>query len=255
MTRVQSLGTGSGGNCFAVTHRDATVLVDAGFTAHDIARRMKAAGLAVESVVALLLTHEHGDHVNGAATFAIRHRVPVYATQGTYKHVPGLRRRGVRFKVLAPDWPAAVGPFRVLPFLVPHDAAEPVGYLIEANGACIGVTTDLGHVSDCVRERWSTADVLVAESNHDVDMLRLGPYPERLKERVLSLEGHLSNAGLGAYLSSRAARRLRHLMLAHLSKVNNDPSLALQNARASLLGSAVDVTVAGQDEPGPIVEV
>lgn len=245
---VGALGSGSGGNSFYVESGGEAVLVDAGFSGLEIARRLRAAGIDPASVAGIFLTHEHGDHVHGAATFARRHRVVVHATRGTERNVPSIRRHAARVRHLVAGTPVDVGRFRVTPFSIPHDASDPVGYVVEVDGCRIALTTDLGHVSATVARAWASADVLVVESNHDVDMLRLGPYPPRLKDRVCSPAGHLSNEALAGFLATQG-KRVRHLLLAHLSKVNNDPSLALLTAQMALDGAAVAISLAVQEHP------
>ncbi|MFN7972645.1 MAG: MBL fold metallo-hydrolase [Acidobacteriota bacterium] len=255
MARLTVLGTGSGGNCFYVGSNGRGILVDAGFRAKEIEARMRSLDLEPRAVDGIFLTHEHGDHVRGAANFATRHALPVHSTRATYRSVPSLRRRKVRFQAIEPGQAFTTGPFTVTPFSIPHDAQDPVGYLVDVDGVRIGITTDLGHVTPVVRTAWCTADVLVVESNHDIDMLRLGPYPASLKERVLSLRGHLSNDALAGFFAERLLRPLNRVVLAHLSKVNNHPNLALATARRALGGAAVHLSVAAQDEPTPIVEL
>jgi phosphoribosyl 1,2-cyclic phosphodiesterase len=245
---IGALGSGSGGNCFYVAAGGQVVLVDAGFSGLEIARRLRLAGLDPLAVAGIFLTHEHGDHVHGAATFGRRHKVVVHATRGTERQVPSIRRHSVRVRHVAPEVELVLGPFQVTPFSIPHDATDPVGSLVEAEGCRIAVTTDLGHVSSGVARAWASADVLVVESNHDVDMLRLGPYPPRLKDRVCSPAGHLSNEALAGFLAVHR-KRMRHLLLAHLSKVNNDPSLALLTAQMALDGEAVAIVLATQEQP------
>lgn len=255
MPRLTVLGTGSGGNCFYIGSGASGILIDAGFRAKELEARMRLMGIDPFGIEGIFLTHEHGDHVRGAANFATRHALPVHATRATYKSVLSLRRRRVRFQAVEPSRPFSIGRFTVTPFAIPHDAADPVGYLVDVDGVRVGITTDLGHVSPIVRSAWITADVLVVESNHDIDMLRLGPYPATLKDRVLSLRGHLSNDALAGFLSERLLRPLSRLVLAHLSKVNNHPNLALATARRALDGSSVDLSVASQDEPTPMMEL
>lgn len=245
---VGALGSGSGGNCFYVAAGNQVVLVDAGFSGLEIARRLRLAGHDPHAVAGIFLTHEHGDHVQGAGTFGRRHKVVVHATRGTERHVPSIRRHGARVRHVDPGTELVLGPFRVTPFSIPHDATDPVGYLVEVGGCRVALTTDLGHVSAGVARAWASADVLVVESNHDVDMLRLGPYPPRLKDRVCSPAGHLSNEALAGFLATHR-RGVRHLLLAHLSKINNDPSLALLTAQMALDGASVAIALALQEQP------
>ena len=249
MISVGTIGTGSGGNGFFVARDDALLLIDCGFAAREVERRLEQLGRRPEMIRGLLLSHEHGDHVKGATAMSRRYRVTVHATRGTYRGVPSLRRKKVRFEELAPGQPVQIPPFGVEPFPVVHDAASPVGFLVETGGCRIAFTTDLGQVSAAVRSAWDRADVLVVESNHDLDMLRLGPYPEVLKQRVASPSGHLSNQALAGYLRLRRSRRPDRVVLTHLSEANNDPGLAVLSARTALDGASVPVSAFTQRDP------
>jgi phosphoribosyl 1,2-cyclic phosphodiesterase len=206
-------------------------------------------------VEAILVTHEHSDHNRGARVLARRLKVPVYATAGTLERTE--LAVDVVSHVLKSGEAGTVGPFDVLPFNTPHDAAEPVGFILGAQGLKVGVVTDLGYCTELVKERLSGVDALVIEANHDEKMLMEGPYPWFLKQRVKSRTGHLSNLAAAELLGSQSHTGLQHVVLAHLSEVNNDPALAGDVARSAggIRGNGTRVAVARQAAPLPVIVV
>jgi len=251
------LGSGSGGNATVVEGGDGCLLLDAGFSCRELERRLDAVGRSATDVDAVLLTHEHEDHSRGVQWFVRRHRVPVYCTRGTYR---GLRQRGPGSfaRPMGPGVPLAAAGFRIQVFPVPHDALEPVGIVVESSGGYrLALATDLG----CrTAEAWNSLrdlDILLLESNHDLDMLRTGPYPWRLKERVASSRGHLSNEDAAAGLELLLGDRLTWVVLCHLSRTNNTPVFAAAASQRVLdrRGSSARLLVADQYEPGPWLEV
>ena len=224
--RLTVLGSGSGGNATLIEGGGARVLLDAGFSCRTLAQRLRAVGVEPGTIDALLVTHEHVDHVRGAAGFSAAFGTPIHATRGT-----ALAAGLAGVETVAAGRRFALGDLAILPFAVPHDAAETVGFLLEARGSRVGYATDLGHVPEGVRRDLGDCDLLVLESNHDREMLRLGPYPERVKARVLSRHGHLDNEQAADLLCDVACGRTRAVVLAHLSRTNNRPDLALETAR------------------------
>lgn len=194
---------------------------------------MSEAGLKDTPVDAILVTHGHADHVQGVVPYASRHQVPVFMNAGTREEVPGLAAVD-RWEEFRPGIPFTIGDLTVEPFAVSHDAAQPVGFRFTGEGVRGALATDLGEISPLVAERLRECDWLVLESNHDEHMLRLGPYPWNLKQRVLSRMGHLSNTAIAAFLREAFDGVARHLFLAHLSRQNNDPVIALRSAREAL---------------------
>lgn len=249
------LGSGSSGNCLVVDSDRGRLLVDAGFSCREIERRLDAVGLSTRAFDGLVLTHEHGDHVRGASRFVRRHGVRIYATRGT---LSGLRLPSdlLRPFILEAGRSVEVGPFRLEPFDVPHDAREPIGLVIEQEGVRLGVAADLGSKSS----GWSQLrelDALVLEANHDLEMLEAGPYPWHLKKRIAGAKGHLSNREAALALEQILSDRLRWVVLYHLSTTNNLPMLA-EEAVAQVLakaGSNTEVSVSHQHEPTPWMHV
>lgn len=219
--RICVLGSGSSGNAVLVEGPEGYVLVDAGFSWREIKSRARRAGFPLEGVEAIVLTHEHADHTRGLKTL-YRRGTTLIASQGT------LRALGHRFRRALPlDGEVEAAGLKIRSFPVPHDAAEPVGIVLEGGGRRVGIATDLGKVTDLVRARLSGCKALVFEANHDLAMLLSGPYPWALKLRILGPLGHLSNDAAGEALAE-LSEGTRYVFLAHLSQENNRPGLALE---------------------------
>ncbi len=237
-----SLGSGSAGNALLVRSRNACVMLDCGFGPRELERRLATRGMHPRDINAILVTHEHSDHVGGVAAVARRFGIEVYATAGTAK-AARLDPQGVT--VLESERAVSIADIEVLPVTVPHDAREPCQFVFGHTGRSLGVLTDLGHVSRLVRERFSACDALVLECNHDERMLEDGPYPYPLKRRVGGNHGHLSNAQAAELLSGSQISALQHLVAAHLSEQNNHP-LKAREALSAVLGHERGLQVADQ---------
>lgn len=228
------------------------ILLDAGFSCRELERRMALCGVAPTSIEAIVLTHEHEDHVRGVDRFSRRHRVPVFATEGTLQGSRLSQESGERARIVPAGGAVEVPGFLVETFLVPHDAREPVGLVVQDEaGRRIGLAADLGSCSRLAWGRLSELDLLILETNHDLEMLRNGPYPWPLKQRVAGRHGHLSNAAAAEGLPELLADRLRTLVLYHLSRTNNLPALAEAVIGETLAreDSAARVVVSSQDQP------
>jgi len=245
--RFKSLGSGSSGNATVVQAREGTVLthllVDCGLGIRELDKRLAGAGMLAEQVDAIFITHEHGDHIGCARQLALRERIPVYMSEGTYAAIgqpdfAGLLR-------LAGDGAAfALGGLQVRPFTVPHDAREPLQLSCTDGETRLGLLTDLGHVSTHVLQELTGCATLLLECNHDEALLMAGSYPPFLKRRVGGAYGHLANSAAAALAQSLlAAGALRQVVAAHLSEQNNRPELARQ-ALTDALGTAVEVHLA-----------
>jgi phosphoribosyl 1,2-cyclic phosphodiesterase len=236
--RVCILGSGSSGNCAYVASAETAVLVDAGLSAREIARRLGEIGVPLSAVSAVCVSHEHQDHTAALGILHGRHGIPVYANQGT---VEGLARdrklEGVRWTVFTTGVPFAVGDLSIEPFAVSHDAYEPVGFALSGGGARVGIVTDIGAPTALVRERLRGCHAVVVESNHDERMLLDAPRPWHLKQRIMGRQGHMSNRGAAAMLCEIAGPQLAHVFLAHLSEDCNRPEIARRTA-ADMLGKA-----------------
>lgn len=233
MARVCPLFSGSTGNSYYIGSRSAGLLVDAGRSARQLEGMLKLCGIDPLAVHGILVTHEHSDHVSGLRVFAKKYGAPVFCTPGTLQ---ALGASAAEFEVRPLPEELAIGGMEVTHFPVSHDCAQPVGYRIRtADGRVIAVATDLGFLSDQVKGALLGADLAILESNHDLDMLRFGPYPYPLKQRVLSDQGHLSNAACAGFLPQLLQSGTRRMVLGHLSRQNNTPQLALDTAQGALL--------------------
>jgi phosphoribosyl 1,2-cyclic phosphodiesterase len=207
--------------------------VDVGLSGRETARRLRECGVGPEKISAIVISHEHGDHCRGVAPFVKDLSIPVFIADRALA-ASGLSLNPSKLQRI--DSSTAFEVFGVLftPFAVPHDAADPVAFTIEKQDVKLAVVMDLGYVSNLVAERMKGCDGIVLESNHDISMLRVGPYPWALKQRVMSRLGHLSNDAVAEYLTDGFDGKARYLVLGHLSKHNNLPELALLSARRAL---------------------
>jgi phosphoribosyl 1,2-cyclic phosphodiesterase len=214
--------------------RTSRVLIDAGFPVRELARRLAAIGVPAESIEAVVITHEHHDHVRGACLAAQRWGWALYATTGTAAAFPALGAAGVRR--FAAGATLEVGEIMLETVPTPHDAAEPVALVAtdRPSGARAGIAYDIGHVTPALRTALADLDVLVLEANHDEGMLRAGPYPPSVRQRIAGSHGHLSNAAAAALAAACARRNLAHVVLAHLSDSCNEPALAVGAVRGAL---------------------
>ena len=237
--RFSSIGSGSEGNGLVVEAGSTRVMIDCGFGVRDTAARLARIGIAPESLTAIVVTHEHADHVGGVPAFAARYGIPVWLTFGTLFTV-GERMAGVP-QVYGFDSHDrfTVGDLEVLPFPVPHDAREPVQFVITDGVWRLGVLTDLGISTPYVEASLTLCDALVLECNHDLGLLEASDYPRGLKDRISGRLGHLHNEAAAALLAALDNSRLQHILAAHLSKHNNTPDRA-RAALAGALGCSVD---------------
>ncbi len=254
MLRFASLASGSGGNALVVEVREGgcatCVLVDCGLNLRDTERRLARLGLEPSAIRAILVTHEHGDHAGRVFDFAAAHGVTVYLTYGSLValEAEGKVIDGVRLSILTSREPLAVGGLEVQPFTVPHDAREPVQFVLSDGAARLGVLTDIGIGTPHVVEMLSGLDALVLECNYDRDMLWNGAYPRWLKERIAGPFGHLDNDDSARLLAALDRSRLKHVIGAHLSQQNNRPELA-RRALAGALGCDESwISLATQDD-------
>jgi phosphoribosyl 1,2-cyclic phosphodiesterase len=261
-TRFATIASGSSGNCAYAGLGGEHFLIDAGISGKRISLGIER--FQIPRISGILVTHEHSDHVRGLGIAARRFRVPVYATPLTWRYF--LRHGTIGpmpeelLRYVEPGQTFTVGDVRITAFDLPHDAVQPVGYTLESGEDKIAVATDLGQATDTIRHHLRGAQIIYIESNHDIEMVKNGRYHFKLKERVLSNRGHLSNAAAGVLLcevcGGLAAGKRPHVLLAHLSEENNRPMLAYDTVLRVLDGHDVKVahlTVAERSEPGEMI--
>jgi len=254
LLRFASLASGSGGNCLVAQVKEAasvtSVMVDCGLSLTETERRLARLGLAPSDIRALLVTHEHGDHAGCVFEFAAAHGAVVYLTHGSLAalRAEGKALDGVRIVEISSRQAFFVDGMQVQPFTVPHDAREPVQYVVSDGDARLGVLTDIGIGTSHVERSLSGLDALVLECNYDRDLLWAGAYPKWLKERIAGPFGHLDNRDSARLLGALDRSRLKHVIGAHLSQQNNTPQI-VREALASAMGCEADwIGVATQEE-------
>lgn len=233
IVKVCVLASSSAGNATFVATDNTRILIDAGLSRKEVFQRMARIGEDAARLDAVLVTHEHSDHVCGLVPLLKKLQIPVYMSRLTAPSIPWGEytpqleafQAGERF---------CIGDFEVSSFTIPHDAADPVGFSIRAPGVTIGIATDLGYLPDSVRYHLRGADLLLLESNHDLEMLKVGPYPWPVKQRVMGRKGHLSNDLVSDFILEGMDRALGTLLLGHLSEHNNHPEIARLSASQAL---------------------
>jgi phosphoribosyl 1,2-cyclic phosphodiesterase len=250
------LASGSKGNAIFISDGVTSVLVDAGLSGKEIQKRMSMRGLCPTCLDAILITHEHTDHIKGAGIMSRRFKLPLYINEKTFQ--AGESLMGTPHERITIDCGRdfLIADWTVHPFSTSHDAADPTGFTISKQGVKIGVATDLGMANLVVRDHLKNADLLILESNHDPAMLLANEnYPWPLKQRVKGRKGHLANEDTHELLSELIHDQLQHVVLAHLSEENNTREIALETATRALNGFKTVIVVADQHEPGELIQV
>jgi phosphoribosyl 1,2-cyclic phosphodiesterase len=251
------LGSGSKGNSALVATEKTRLLVDAGLSRKETYARLAAVGERAENFDGLVISHEHTDHTSGLRLLALDLQVPIYisaATRDALSWDPKIRD----FELFTPGEKFTSGDIEITPFSVPHDAQDPVAFTFEACGAKIGLVTDLGYIPEVVKQRVRGCCCLVLESNHDLEMLKVGPYPWYVKQRVMSRHGHLSNHATAGFLAGDYDGNAQLLVLAHLSETNNHPEIARLSAEEGLArrtrGGNLELHLASQSAPTQVFQ-
>ncbi|MCI0420850.1 MAG: MBL fold metallo-hydrolase [Acidobacteria bacterium] len=220
-------------------------------------KRLHTIGESLDDIDALIVSHEHTDHVFGIAGLLGKKNLPVYIGEQTFAAIsPNIACDRLEF--ISAGEPFQLKDLRISPFSIPHDAVDPLGFTLEAEGIKIGHVTDLGYLTELVTQRLKGCDVLVLESNHDLEMLKVGPYPWSLKQRIMGREGHLSNEGAGRFLSECFDGQASYIVLAHLSESNNHPAIARMAAAQALEPRGFDLGhlyLGSKAVPSPVIEV
>lgn len=254
---VSVLGSGSSGNCTFIATSRVKLLLDAGFSRAQTVKRLLAIGESLEDIDALIISHEHTDHVKGLASLLKKYDILTFVGEATYEALslkPVLKRR----ECLRAGESIQLGDVKLSPFSIPHDAADPLAFTLEAEGLKISHVMDLGVLTQLVRRRMAGSDILVLESNHDLEMLRLSAYPWAVKQRIMSRQGHLSNESVGKFFEEDFDGKAGHVLLAHLSENNNHPDIARMAVSKALRkrGFAVDnLLLASQCGPSPVIRI
>jgi phosphoribosyl 1,2-cyclic phosphodiesterase len=252
IVQVSVLASSSSGNAALVATGRTRLLVDAGISRRETFERLEACGCAHESLTAILVTHEHSDHVSGLCAIARKLNLPVYVSRLT---APAIAWGDFtpRLELFQAGSGFTIGDIDVTTFTIPHDAADPVGFSFRAEGIKISIATDLGYLPESVRFQLRGSDILVIESNHDLNMLKVGPYPWSVKQRVMGRMGHLSNEVTSAFLREDLDTRTSTVILGHLSEHNNHPALVRQAAEQALDNRSLFTRLAVAEPGGPIV--
>jgi len=246
------LASGSKGNAIFISDSRTSILVDAGLSGIEIERRLKSKGLCPENLDAILVSHEHTDHIQGVGVLSRRYNLPVYISHKTKK--AGQAQLGNVRDLITFECGATfmINTLTVHPFPISHDAKDPAGFTVKQNGSKIGIATDLGVATSVVKEHLKACELLILEANHDVTMLMEGPYPWPLKQRIKSRTGHLSNEDSKNLLYELKHDRLLYVILAHLSETNNTPHKALNRVQEALAHCKTKINVATQDQCGEV---
>jgi phosphoribosyl 1,2-cyclic phosphodiesterase len=235
--RICLLASGSKGNCTLLATEKTRLLIDAGLSRKETYARLATVGEPADACDALVISHEHIDHVRGLRLLALDLKMPIYispATRDALSWDPRIRA----VELFTPGQKFIVGDIEITPFSVPHDAVEPVAFTFETQGIKIGLVTDLGYIPQVVKQRVLGCHFLAFESNHDLEMLKVGPYPWQVKQRVMSRHGHLSNNTTAGFLADDFDGAAQVVVLAHLSETNNHPEIARLSAQQALDGRA-----------------
>ena len=249
--RFCSIASGSSGNCIYVGSDTASILIDAGISAKKTFEGLKGLDVSPSDLDAIFVTHEHSDHIKGLSVISRKFSIPIYATEGTIKGIKsasGLKDiDDALFNVVKSDVPVNLKDMVINPIRISHDAAEPVAYKVCSEGKKAAVITDLGNYDEYTVSCLEGLDILMAEANHDIRMLQVGPYPYYLKQRILSDRGHLSNENSGRMISRLLHDDMKAVILGHLSRENNLPELAYETVRLEI--EAADNKYKGNDFP------
>ena len=234
-----SLVSGSSGNCHVVSDGKTTLLIDCGLSASRLSELLESVGVSPRDLSAILITHEHSDHIKGAGVVSKKYGLPVFATCGTHSAMKVCDIPEDNIKYISPDKTFEIGTIGVNAFSIPHDAAEPVGYSFFLGNKKLSVATDMGYMNDYILDSLKGSTAVILESNHDIEMLKNGRYPEYLKRRILGNFGHLSNAAAADTALKLLESGTRHIMLAHLSADNNTPKTAIMETAELAIANGI----------------
>jgi phosphoribosyl 1,2-cyclic phosphodiesterase len=253
--KISVLGSGSSGNSTFISSASTKILIDGGLSRLQTVKRLASIGESLDQIDAFLITHEHNDHIQGLPTILARNDITVYLTQGVQDYLrPQMTIE--RLETMSAGSGFMIGDIQVTPFSIPHDAADPVGFNLEVEGIRMGYATDLGYLPELVMQRFKKCTVMVLESNHDLEMLKVGSYPWHVKQRIMSRLGHLSNDMAGRFFSEEYDNMAEYIVLAHLSRQNNHPDIARLVSAQALENRGFNLDhlyLADQQVPTPVI--
>ena len=249
MLKFVSFGSGSSGNCYYLYTETEGLIIDIGVGIRTLKKHFRDYGLSLSSIHHVLITHDHADHIKSVGSISYEYHLPIYATRNVHDGIDrnycvARKLKPEMKRYVTPGEPLKLGCFDIVPFSVPHDATENVGYQIRAGNVTFCIITDAGCITDEMKGYIAEADYLVIEANHDIEMLMQGPYPQHLKERILSHTGHLSNRDSAVAIAENVKTGVRHVWLCHLSEENNHPELARKTVESILRSYGI---IAGKD--------
>ncbi len=262
MLKFCSLYSGSSGNCLYVSSNNTKILIDCGTSCKKICEGLASINSSIEDIDAILVTHEHSDHVQGLGLVSSKFNIPIYANQETWnaigKQKEKIDEKNVNFFINDKDF--SLNELTIHPFSTPHDAANPCGFNIHNGKRKLSIATDLGHMDDRIFNQLKNSSFILLESNYEPEMLNASRYPFHLKQRIKGPYGHLSNETAGKTIAALMKKDLKQVMLGHLSKENNVPELAYQTVAEELMKSNSDIntirlSVASRNTPGKIIEI
>ena len=263
MIKCCSLYSGSSGNAVFVSETDTKILVDAGVSGKKIEEGLHSINVSIAEVNAILISHEHSDHICSVGYLSKKYNIPVYASELTWECMEGQASKihpDNRFKFHPDSW-FKIGSLDILPFRIPHDAKEPCGFSIIGNNKKVTIATDLGHINEYLMSNMASSDLLILESNHDIEMLKCGRYPWHLKCRILGENGHLCNETAAKTIAHLVKSGMKKFLLGHLSNENNFPELALQTVSNALgeigvkIGKDIFLEVAPRNRVSSMLEL
>lgn len=257
-----SLASGSSGNCHLINDGKSFILIDAGLSGKQIENKLKEVNIDPKRLSAIIVSHEHSDHICGVGILSRRYNIPIYANDGTWagmnSKIGNIKEENI--KCFTSNENFSIGDFNIRPYKISHDANDPVGFSVIKDNIKISIATDLGYISEDIIEEIKNSNLVILESNHDEEMLKAGRYPYSLKRRVLSNVGHLSNEAAGNAIVDLVSKNVKSILLAHLSKENNFPELAIETVKSILdskkivMGKDINIDLLHRDRVSSIYQ-
>ncbi len=246
------LGSGSSGNATIISSRNTTILIDIGFSAKTIINRLEEINYPLKKIDAIIISHEHADHCKGWKSCIKYFDADIYTTEST-QNILNINGKGLKKHIYNTGRAFQIGDLTINPFPVPHDSSDPTAFVVQNNNYKIGIATDLGYITNLTKSYLIECNAIIIESNHDIEMLKNGPYPWNLKQRIMSRLGHLSNDNVASFIKECIDERCKYLLLAHLSHHNNKYELALSTALSALRNNETKIMLSRQDKATQII--